>query len=105
MCGQSVRQPSSASDWPGTCSQSSAISLHKLLSTYYPLRRREEHAYDIPLAEAQAPLVTVPLLKSTVILCYREYSFVLSAQAEHNRGRIRRTKLDRLTPAIAVDPS
>ncbi len=49
--------------------------------------------------------LSLPLLKSTVILCYRENSFELSAQAEHNRGRIRRTKLDRLTPAIAVDPS
>jgi hypothetical protein len=36
----------------------------------------------------------IPLLKSTTNLCYREYSFLLSAQAEHNRGRIRRTKLD-----------
>lgn len=30
MCGQSERPACSASDWPGRCSQLSAISLHRL---------------------------------------------------------------------------
>ena len=46
-----------------------------------------------------------PLLRSTVFLCFHQSSFVLSAQAEHDRGFIRRTKFDRQTPAITVDPS
>ncbi len=56
------------------CSQSSVISLHRLPSTYYSLRRREEHAYDIPLAEAQAPLVIVP--------------FILEKRARHKASKL-----------------
>src|SRR5216683_5136647 len=60
---------------------------------------------DDKKASSLIPNLCFTVTRSLVYLCYRELSPVLSAQAKHDRSGIRRTKLDRQTPAIAVDPS